>query len=648
MLGLSTDATTRDFLQIGLLLCFCAIHSHGYKMLLSLSRVLKDTPYPPVGFTILRTGLNKSVLLSVYSSQNFGIGRPSSSSNGIVVHFDILHLSLFSPCSGLTCTSFFFFLPIAEKRISKYLSKVGQKFLSLYRSYGTYVAFLTILLTLYLVTPNYISFGYLFFLLFWIIGRQLTRKTKKRLWLPLKIYAAVIFVCTYGLSITPGLATWVSKYVNLYPDLGFDQEASLLHNVWQSMAILIVMQLYSYERRMSRFKAFDMSDPAEISLCGFLRRFLIWHSDKILSITVFYASLSSISLFGFFYLVGLIICSTLPKISQVPSKVFLLYTGFIATTEYLFQMWCRPAQMCPSQRLHSLAIFIGFNYYDSGFWALEAGFRGKILVIIACLLQYNVFHWLDLMPVCLVHKGKWEEPCQLFLSRENSSASNSNSIHSIHTEENTITSKVLTFFSRRQSQNLAASGSSSHSLGSTTYEQSDSMAGDGSYKYSFSKFWGSSKESQKWNKNRITALRKDRSETQITTLKAFVRFWFENLFKIRGLEFNMIMLLLTSFAVLNVVSMFYIVCLVIFILLSRDLIRKIWPIFVFLFASILMLEYFALWRDKFPWTTTSNDSGIHCHDCWKKSKIYFSYCVKCWLGTAHCSFASCYQFICLL
>ncbi|KAJ4772325.1 piezo-type mechanosensitive ion channel component [Rhynchospora pubera] len=595
-LGLSTYATTRDFLQIGLLLCFCAIHNHGYKMLLSLSRVLKDTPYPPIGFAILRTGLNKSVLLSVYSSQNFGIGRPSSSSN--------------------------------EKRISRYLSKVGQKCLSLYRSYGTYVAFLTILSTLYLVTPNYISFGYLFFLLFWIIGRQLTRKTKRRLWLPLKVYAAVVFVCTYSLSITPGLATWVSKYIKLYPDLGFDPEASLLHNVWQSLAVLIVMQLYSYERRMSRFKAFDMSDPAEISFCGFLRRFLIWHSDKILSVTVFYASLSSISLFGFFYLLGLIICSTLPKVSQVPSKVFLLYTGLIATTEYLFQMWCKPAQMCPTQTFHSFAVFLGFNYYDSGFWGLEAGLRGKILVIIACLLQYNVFHWLDLMPISLVHKGKWEEPCQLFLSRDNSAASNGSSIRA---EVNNIKSRVFTFFSRRPSQSLDVIGASSHPHGSTTYKESDSMLGD-DFKYSFSKLWGSSKESQKWNKNRIVALKKERSETQINTLKAYARFWFENLFKIRGLEFNMVMLLLASFAVLNVVSMFYIACLVIFILLSRELIRMIWPIFVFLFASILVLEYFALWRDKFPWTTTSNDSGIHCNDCWKYSKIYFSYCVKCWLG----------------
>jgi hypothetical protein len=56
-----------------------------------------------------------------------------------------------------------------------------------------------------------------------------------------------------------------------------------------------------------------------------------------------------------------------------------------------------------------------------------------------------------------------------------------------------------------------------------------------------------------------------------------VRFWFENLLKIRDLEFNMIMLLLASFSVLNVVSMFYIACLVIFILLSQQRPHSQWP-----------------------------------------------------------------------
>lgn len=38
-------------------------------MLFSLSIVVQHTPKPPVGFSILKAGLNKSVLLSVYSSQ---------------------------------------------------------------------------------------------------------------------------------------------------------------------------------------------------------------------------------------------------------------------------------------------------------------------------------------------------------------------------------------------------------------------------------------------------------------------------------------------------------------------------------------------------------------------------------------------------
>lgn len=45
------------------------MHNHGFDMLFSLSMVVQHTPKPPVGFSILKAGLNKSVLLSVYSSQ---------------------------------------------------------------------------------------------------------------------------------------------------------------------------------------------------------------------------------------------------------------------------------------------------------------------------------------------------------------------------------------------------------------------------------------------------------------------------------------------------------------------------------------------------------------------------------------------------
>jgi piezo-type mechanosensitive ion channel component 1/2 len=69
-------------MEIGSIVCFCAVHSHGFKMLFSLSAVLRHTPCPPVGFTILKAGLNKSVLLSVYSSQNSRDGEDHRNLHG--------------------------------------------------------------------------------------------------------------------------------------------------------------------------------------------------------------------------------------------------------------------------------------------------------------------------------------------------------------------------------------------------------------------------------------------------------------------------------------------------------------------------------------------------------------------------------------
>lgn len=314
------------------------------------------------------------------------------------------------------------FAAICMKKRLHLILVISARNFSLCIAHMELVAFLTILLTLYLVTPNYISFGYLFFLLLWIIGRQLVEKTKRRLWFPLKVYAALVFIFTYSLSISPLFAHLISKLVKLYPDLGFDPEASLLENVWQSLAILIVMQLYSYERRQNSDKNFGVSDASVSGVLGFLRRLLIWHSEKLLSVSVFYACLSSVSLSGLVYLFGLIVFSTLPKASRIPSKVYLVYTGLLAISEYLFQMLCKPAQMCPGQPLHGLSAFLGLKHYDSGFWGVEHGLRGKVLVIVACTIQYNVFHWLDLMPTSIVHEGKWEEPCQLFISSDQSAS----------------------------------------------------------------------------------------------------------------------------------------------------------------------------------------------------------------------------------
>lgn len=77
--GLLEKESSWDFLEIALLACFCAIHNHGFEMLFSFSAIVQHTPSLPFGFSILKAGLNKSVLLSVYasSSTNYSHENPS-------------------------------------------------------------------------------------------------------------------------------------------------------------------------------------------------------------------------------------------------------------------------------------------------------------------------------------------------------------------------------------------------------------------------------------------------------------------------------------------------------------------------------------------------------------------------------------------
>ncbi|KAF9607147.1 hypothetical protein IFM89_032369 [Coptis chinensis] len=592
-------ASSWDFLRIAVLMCFSAIHNHGIEMLFSFSAIVQHTPCPPVGFSILKAGLNKSVILSVYASPT---ARQSQFDN-------------FSH----------------ERRIATFLNTIGQKFLSVYRACGTYIAFLTILIAVYLVTPNYVSFGYLFLLLFWIIGRQLVEKTKRRLWYPLKVYAIIVFIFIYSLSIFPSFEAWLSGVIKLYPDFGYNPEASFLKNVWESLAVLIVMQLYSYERRESKRNKLDGPCPSENGIFGFLRRFLIWHSEKILSLTVFYASLSPISAFGCVYLVGLIICSVLPKASRLPSKSFLVYTGLLVTAEYLYQMWGIQAKMFPGQKHADLSLFLGFSSFKPGFWGLEAGLRGEILVIVACTLQYNVFHWLEKMPSALLNSGEGEEPCQLFVSAEDTPFGISSCTEESKPSTDTNFSSI-----RRKGVMSNSWPSFISGLSQEPDPISTKLGGSentGTRRSSFAYIWGSSRESHRWNKKRILSLKKERFEMQKTTLKVYVKFWIENVFNLYGLEITMIGLLLASFALLNAISMLYIACLAACILLNRRLIRKFWPIIVFSFASILTLEYFVIWKDLAPWSQhIPSENTVHCHACWKSSSLYFNYCKDCWLG----------------
>ncbi|PIA44723.1 hypothetical protein AQUCO_01700367v1, partial [Aquilegia coerulea] len=552
-LGLQYHTSSLDFLQIAVLLCFCAVHNHGFKMLFSFSAIVQHCPYPPIGFSILRAGLNKSVLLSVYASSKNRKNRFNNSSH--------------------------------ERRIATYLSVIGQTILSAYHSCGAYVAFLTILISVYLMTPNYIS-----------------------------------------LSIFTSFQIWLARRINLNMNFGYDPKSSLLQNVWKSLAVVIVMQLYSYERSQSKYNIPENFNPSKPRMLEFMRRLLIWHSEKILSLAVFYASLSPVSAFGFIYLLGLVICSPLPKASRVPSKLFLVYTGLLVIMEYLYQMWGNHVGMFPGQKHASLALVLGFQLFKSGFWGLELGLRGKVLVIVACTLQYNALHWLEKMPKALVNEGKWEEPCPLFISREDTVH-----VSSICTEESKPSEASSLLKRRDVTSNSWPYYDSVVSQGSDPFANATNDSESGRHNGSFGNAWGSIDEGSKRNKK--TTLRKERLEMQKTALKVYLKFWMENMFRLFGLEINMVALLLASFTLLNIISLLYIAFLASCILLRRSLLRKLWLLYVFVFASILFLEYFSLWKNQTPWTQhVPSETKMCCHDCWKSSFLHFNYCKNCWLG----------------
>lgn len=89
-IGLLESDSSSDFLEIALLACFCAIHNHGFQMLFSFSAIVQHTPHPPVGFSILKAGLNKSVLLSVYATSNIR-NDFESHSHGTIISYTRLN-----------------------------------------------------------------------------------------------------------------------------------------------------------------------------------------------------------------------------------------------------------------------------------------------------------------------------------------------------------------------------------------------------------------------------------------------------------------------------------------------------------------------------------------------------------------------------
>ncbi|OIW17512.1 hypothetical protein TanjilG_22624 [Lupinus angustifolius] len=510
---------------------------------------------------------------------------------------------------------------VEERKMISFLNVIRWNFLSVYQSCGKYIAFVTILFSVYLCTPNYASFGYIFFLLLWISGRQIAGQTRKHLWYPMKVYAVMVFVSIYSIGVFSSSKMWLSRIIDIQTAFGYDPEASMLQNIWESLAVLVVMQLYSYERRQSKSSGSNDYDAPEEGACSFIRRLLVRHTEKLLSLALFYASLSPISACGFLYLLGLINFSRLPKSSQTPAKVFLVYSGLLVMVEYLFQILGDQAGMFPGQEHSQLSLFMGLQLYKPGFRGLESGLRGKVVVIVACMLQYNVFHWLEQMPHFNGNGGKWNEHCPLFDLVEVPNETTTCTLGSKQLENST--SSIVKRATRSYSCPILNSASSQ---GPDSVVERDSTK-----KPRHFHFWDSSKESFKWNRKRILFLRKERLEMQKTVLKVSLKFWIENMFNLFGLEINMIALLLASFALLNAISLLYIASLAVCILLHRLVIKKLWPVFVFLFASIITVEYLAIWM-RLTFMNQQIKEQVPCHDCWRVSDTYFSYCKKCWLG----------------
>lgn len=444
-------------------------------------------------------------------------------------------------------------------------------------------------------------------------------KTRRCLWYPMKVYAVLVFVSLYCIGVLSSTGMWLSSTVDLQIAFGYDPGASMLKNIWESLAVLVVMQLYSYERRKSQSSESRGYDAQGIGPFAFIRRLLVWHIEKILSLSLFYASLSPISAFGFLYLLGLIMCSRLPKSSSIPGKLFLVYSGLLVMVEYLFQIWGDQAEMFPGQEHSQLSLFLGLQLYKPGFRGLESGFRGKVLVIVACILQYNVFNWLKKMPHTNEDGAKWDDPCPLFSAAEVPNESN------VFTTETNQSEDTNTSSFKRGVRSI------SWPTLSAALSQNLELERDGARKFRHLRFWESPKDGFKWSRKRILFLRKERFEMQKTTLKVCLEFWIENMFNLFGLEINMIALLLASFAVLNAISLIYITLLAACVILRRLTIQKVWPVFVFLFASVITIEYLAIWIH-LTFSNQQIEAQVSCHDCWRVSDIYFSYCNKCWLG----------------
>lgn len=508
--------------------------------------------------------------------------------------------------------------------------------------FGTYIAYTTILCLIYAVPKSYASFGYLFFLLGWVIGRQIVGKSERKLWLPLMIFAGVLFIVRYVFCAFPGTQDYVDDYVPLAQGLGFHSDMSVFENLWDCLTILIVMQLFRYERTQKDFSSEYPEQAGDHITSGYIalmKRFLILHSGKVLSVAVFYMAITPVSAFGFLYLVMLVFTCNISKTSRLPGQIIAQYTAVLMVLEYLFQLRGEKEEMLLGQVHGEFAFWLGLRSYGSGFWATESGMRSKAVVLAVCVLQSTTLGWLELLPASLRVDEQYEEPCLLFLPypRQNLSSFRSplespsprtpGSQYSLPRDKSLPQS---TSTSVRKS--CISTGESSASPGRFV---SQTPVRGSSIEDSSRNLWGIGSDSRQWSKRAILLQKHDRHEAQVRTMNIYIKHIVEHFCQLYGLELSMIALLVGSFALLNVVSLVYVFVLALCIVLNKRTLRTFWPIFVVLLGVILVAEYVVLCKAPPPWTTPDpmfGTTSARCADCLQSYTGHFSYCWKCWLG----------------
>ncbi|BBN02016.1 piezo-type mechanosensitive ion channel component 1/2 [Marchantia polymorpha subsp. ruderalis] len=633
-LGLWGKAKFQDFLSIAALLCFLAVQSHGFKVLSSLSATIQQSPQPPLGWGILRVGNRRSVLMSVYASQNFGYLQQESSNN--------------------------------VNWVTKHLAAIAEKVRATYRSFGTYIVYGTVISVICFVEPNYVSLGYLCFLLFWVVGRQITGHTTSYLWYPLMIFSGIVFVTRYILSAFPDLRKFLENWFALNDDFGFNPHDSLFGHLWDSLAILAVMQLFRFERAQvvilaeEADGAGDQFNPHH-GYISFFKRFAILHSGKVLTLTVFYASITPVSATGFMYLIMLLVTCNMSKTSRLPGQLYAVYTAILLSSEYLFQLLGQRLEMFPGQSHGNFASWIGFHVYEKGYVGVESGLRSKVLILVACILQYCTFYWLEQLPASLRVDEQYKEPCLLFLPHLRRNRSNYGTYpiavdprhegpqavqvgpkiarldDSISDAIPRTPDKVTDISSTARSQGggiFVASTSKSNMKSLDTGGVKGEQAFADSDRSRMGSPWGSAKESRRWTKRANLLQKQDRYEAQLRTLSIYTKHTLEHFFQLYGLEISMLALLVASFAVLNVISLCYILVLGLCILFKRRSLRIIWPLFVMLFACVLITEYAVLGKGPPSWNVPPilNETEVRCNNCALSSAANYDYCWRCWLG----------------